>query len=324
MARIITLMLGLLVAGMVQADVAEQWLQRMDKAANTLSYRGDFVYLRDSQMRHLQVLHLADESGTQLRISAVDGPPAEIMAHGDQVTIDRQGGFQLLSGSRDILFTAVLPRRLMALNGLYAISLGKQDRVAGLQTQIVVVKPLDDLRFGYRLWAEQEHGLLLKAAMVDRQGRAVEQFSFSRINLQPDLQLLAAAIDMDTPVDDPAVRIANSDDHSQQVDWQVTQVPQGFSLQSVRRYMGEQQVEVSHMLFSDGLANISVFVEPIHADGEAINQAVNVGGVDAVTAVVSERQVTVMGEVPAAALSLMLNSVKAADPLTPSKGFGHD
>ena len=324
MNRCFILLIGLFVAGLAHADDAEQWLQRMDEAANRLSYQGDFVFLRGSQMRHLRAMHLVDESGTHVRISAVDGPPAEILAHGGPVAVDHQGRMQLPSGSRDILFTAVLPRRLLALLDLYAATLGKQDRVAGRQTQIVRVQPLDDLRFGYRLWAEQEHGLLLKAVMVDQQGKAVEQFSFSRIDLQPDRQLLAAAIDLDSPIDGAGALFAENSHLPQQADWQVTRIPRGFSLQSMRRYPGEQQLGVNHLLFSDGLATISVFVEPLRANGQSMSQAANIGGVDAVTAVVSRRQVTVMGEVPAAALSLMLNSVKAVNRQLQGTGLGND
>ncbi|RLA09665.1 MAG: hypothetical protein DRQ54_02000 [Gammaproteobacteria bacterium] len=311
MSRVVAALLGLLVVSAAVAEHAEEWLLRMDQAAQTLTYEGDFVFLRGGQMRHMQALHLVNDSGTHVRIKAVDGPPIEIVAHGSQVSVAHGGQFQALPGSRDVLFSAVLPRRLWALRELYSVTLGGTERVADRPTQVVEVRPMDDFRFGFRLWAERDQGLLLKAVMINQQGEAVEQYSFSRVDFNPDVNgQFAAGID-----EVISTSGAESERSSQEVEWKVTELPKGFVLRSVNRNAGEQRKPVDHLLFSDGLATISVFVEPLQDDSSSVSRTTNVGGVGAVTGMVANRQVTVMGEVPAETLNLILNSVK---PVTPA------
>jgi len=305
---------GLALTSILTANEADDWLQRMDQAAQTLNYQGDFVFLRGGQMRHMQVLHLVNESGAHVRITAVDGPPIEILAHGGQVSVTQQGRHKALPGSREVLFSAVLPQRLWALRELYTVSLGGTDRVANLSTQIVEVKPVDNFRFGFRLWAATDHGLLLKAVMLNHKGEAVEQYSFSRVELDPEVTV-QFAMGAGTTNNTGNAEIIENGKNFQHVPWEVTEIPAGYALKSVSRYADEQQEWVDHLLFSDGLATISVFVEPLRDDFVPPSRTTNMGGVSAVTGEVSQSQVTVMGEVPAATLSLMLNSVKPVDPI---------
>lgn len=296
-------------AGAVRADSADRWLERMSRAAQTLNYQGDFVFLRGDQMRQMQALHLVDEAGEHVRITTVDGPPTQIFAHGGQVTVGEKGGTRKLPGSREVLFSSSLPQRLLALKSLYTVSLGAPDRVAGRPAQIIDVQPRDDFRFGFQLWADREHGLLLKAVMINREGRAVERFSFSRIDLNPDPDQPIETTDYS--VAQSGVSVASEPQPGSR--WEVTEVPPGFALQSVSRHADEQQTEVDHLLFSDGLATVSVFVEPIGDNPMPENRSTSKGGVSAMMGRISQNQVTVMGEVPTETLSLILRSIKPVE-----------
>ncbi len=119
MPGLLILLMGILSAGAAQANEADDWLVRMDEAAQALNYQGDFVYVRGGAMRQFQALHLVNDHGTYARLTAVDGPPAEILRHRRQAAVTQQGWAQALPESQNVLFCAVLPQRLRALRELY-------------------------------------------------------------------------------------------------------------------------------------------------------------------------------------------------------------
>ena len=53
-------------------------------------------------------------------------------------------------------FPALLPERITALARHYDISLGETRRIAGYDCQAVVLTPKDNLRYGYRLYADTD------------------------------------------------------------------------------------------------------------------------------------------------------------------------
>ena len=293
---------GSLLAVTGYAQDQADWLQRMGEAARTISYRGDFVFIRGDQMRHMRVVHLVDDQGVHQRVFSLDGPPAEILLGGGQETTS--GKHQAQTDAGNLLFSTVLPQRLQALSGLYQISLGGIERVAEHQVQVVDVKPEDGYRFGFRLWSDLASGLLLRAQMRNSQGQVIEQFSFSSIDLEARGE--SATV---TPADLPeGPKPVNN--MSQLTNWLVTEMPRGFSLRSMNRYRGQHQAMVDHLLFSDGLATVSVFIEPVQGGLVLASQSINTGMVNAMTGTISDNQVTVMGEVPAATLNMIFNSLQ--------------
>ena len=308
MSRIwLGLLVSLTTTTLFAQDQAD-WLQRMEQAARTVSYRGDFVFARGDQMRHMRVVHLVDELGVHQRVSALDGPPTEILLGGGRVVVATAGNHRQQTDAGNLPFSTVLPQRLQALSGLYHITLGGIERVAEHQAQVVNVQPEDGYRFGFRLWSELGSGLLLRAQMRDSSGQVIEQFSFSRVELEAEAGQIAAAENQGQPA-------ANGQTKPVQLAaWRVTQVPRGFSLQSMSRYAGRHAEMVDHLLFSDGLATVSVFIEPLQAGFELASQSINTGMVNALTGTISDNQVTVMGEVPVATLSMILHSLQPMPP----------
>ena len=304
------LLASLTTATLFAQDQAD-WLQRMDQAARTVSYRGDFVFVRGDQMRHMRVVHLVDELGVHQRVSALDGPPTEILLGGGRVVVATAGNHRQQTDAGNLPFSTVLPQRLQALSGLYHITLGGIERVAEHQAQVVNVQPEDGYRFGFRLWSELGSGLLLRAQMRDSSGEVIEQFSFSRVELEATAGQITAAETQGQPAANPQMKKS-----VQIAAWRVAKVPRGFSLQSTSRYAGQHAEMVDHLLFSDGLATVSVFIEPLQAGFELATQSVDTGMVNALTGTISDNQVTVMGEVPVATLSMILHSLQPMQPPT--------
>ncbi|MBL4622348.1 MAG: MucB/RseB C-terminal domain-containing protein [Immundisolibacteraceae bacterium] len=304
------------------AQDQSDWLRRMEQAASTISYRGDFVFVRGDLMRHMRVVHLVDSEGVHQRVFSLDGPPNETLLGGGQPGLMAASGYGGSAETENLPFSTLLPQRLQALNGLYQISLGGIDRVAEHQAQVVNVEPEDGYRFGFRLWSELGSGLLLRAQMLNSTGQVIEQFSFSSV----DLDAAGGSIPVAEVQLSPPQLLAPETGHL--TNWRVGKIPPGFALQSMRRYAGQRQAVVDHLLFSDGLATVSVFIEPVQDGDEFSNQSVNTGIVNALTGTVSDNQVTVMGEVPVATLSMIFNSLQpgglaaSAESTAPSDPVG--
>jgi sigma-E factor negative regulatory protein RseB len=88
--------------------------------------------------------------------------------------------------------------------------------------------------------------------------------------------------------------------------WQPAKLPPGFQLASHNRKTGSEGV-YEHMVYSDGLAAVSVYVEQQGA-GPAIRQGVSqLGTNNAYTRNLGELQITVIGEVPAITVKSIAN-----------------
>ena len=55
-------------------------------------------------------------------------------------------------------------------------------RIAGVETQAFVFEPKDGMRYGHKLWADIDTGLLLKAQLLNEQNVPIEQFVFTDID----------------------------------------------------------------------------------------------------------------------------------------------
>ena len=78
-------------------------------------------------------------------------------------------------------FPALLPEQLSSLTEYYEIRKGEPERIAGFDSQALVLEPKDGMRYGHKFWAESATGLLLKARMVNERHNVVEQFSFTQL-----------------------------------------------------------------------------------------------------------------------------------------------
>ncbi|MGB7542665.1 MAG: sigma-E factor regulatory protein RseB domain-containing protein, partial [Burkholderiales bacterium] len=157
-------------AAIAQTDAsALQWLQRIYSATQKLSYTGTFVYQQGQQVETSRITHLVDASGPHEKIESLDGVPREIIRNRDEVVcylpatmtvkIDKQPGWRS--------FPAILPEQLKGLSENYRVKKAEVERVAGYDCQVIVLEPKDRMRYGHRLWADLNTGMLLKAKTLD-------------------------------------------------------------------------------------------------------------------------------------------------------------
>ncbi|MEM6936826.1 MAG: MucB/RseB C-terminal domain-containing protein [Pseudomonadota bacterium] len=309
------LLLPLLATAEDGALAAKRWLDQMASAVSNLTYRGTLIYLRRDQVDSLRIYHRVDETGMRERLVALNGSPREILRDNNSVRCIFPDRRSVLIDTRiaERLFP-VIPADLFSLSeGRYELSLDGADRVAQLEAQVVRIAAADNFRFGYRLWLEKNTGMLLKSSLINRQGQAIEQVLFTDIEIGAVIsdQDLLPDITSDGYVEVALPDLKTSTPPDSAPRWRVTKLPVGFEPLAQRR-----AGPLSHLTFSDGLAVVSVYVEPA-GDGQTAPRGYSrVGAMNILSQMRGGFAVTAVGEVPPTTLEMMVSSV-AQQP-----GFG--
>jgi sigma-E factor negative regulatory protein RseB len=301
----------------VAAPNAQDWLRAMSQASQDLTYRGTFVYLHDGRLEAVRIIHRAAEGDEQERMIALTGEAREVIRDNERVTCILPKSKAVMVG-RSIPrkpFPSALPRDLDALTDNYEFLAMGEDRVSGLPSRIVLIRPRDAFRYGYRLWLDRDNSLLLKSDLIDAEGRAVEQMMFTDMQVMDEVpaeDLEPALGGEGYTVIGHADQTAATDDaapiHS---DWAVADLPAGFMVTHHNRHsMPSAEGDVEHLVLSDGLATVSVYIEPQSPEHEGPSGLSSMGAVHALGVRRGDYQITVVGEVPRLTVERIEQSVQ--------------
>jgi len=294
-------------------------LKAMHSAGRQLNYQGTFVYVNSGKMESMRIYHRVDDKGDHDRMVHLNGSTREVIRDGDKVTCilsDKKSVHvsKLDDGAQHIL--SALPSNFSEFTQYYTFTLAGQDRVAGRATKVVHVNPRDKFRYGYRFWLDAENGLLLKSQVLAEDGVPIEQVMFTSIEIvreiAPDLLKSELTGEHYTVTEDKSEDAAAPD---AALHWRVAHPPLGFlSTGHNTRHVTPGGVPTHHIVLSDGLASVSVYIEKLDAGkkrfvGSSYMGAVNIHGV-----VVDDHQVTVVGEVPAATVKMVADSIQFVKP----------
>lgn len=304
------LALGGLLAGSAHGDQpanAIAWLEKMAAAAQKLNYTGTFTYQSGGNSETSRITHVVDASGEYERLEVLDGSPREIVRSNDEVKCYLPDDKMVIIEKRGQhkSFPALLPASVVNLGEHYQVRLGEVARVAGFDSQLVILEPRDVLRYAHHFWADVNSGLLLKARMVNERNETIEQFAFSQLQISGAIDRDALKPRFDTESRNWRIHNARaSQSLSAGSEWQFrTQLP-GFrkSAGMKRQARAGREGEITHFVFTDGLASISVFVEPLGDRKEAEKATYTVGAINVYKRVAGKHLLTVLGEVPMASL----------------------
>ncbi|MGE5028002.1 MAG: MucB/RseB C-terminal domain-containing protein, partial [Betaproteobacteria bacterium] len=306
-------------AGVVQADVASQadalgWLNKVAAAAHQLSYSGTYIYQYGDQVETSRITHIKDESGEHEKLEALDGSPREVIRNNDEVLCFKpENNTSVVVEKRKIekSFPALLPKQLGGITENYRVSLGELDRTAGYPCRVVILEPKDQYRYRHKLWTDQVSGLLLKASTLNEKNEVVGQFAFTQIKIggQIDKESLKPKIAgrkvvvSSEPAD--ATELQQAD-----LTWVVKPLPPGFNQVTImKRMMPGKEVPVKHLVFSDGMATVSVFIERLAGGMKSVQGVSRQGMVNVYTRTLEGHRITVLGEVPAITVTQIGNAV---------------
>jgi sigma-E factor negative regulatory protein RseB len=244
-----------------------EWLGRIVSAAQRLSYSGTFVYQSGGHTETSRITHVVDAAGEREKLEVLDGSPREVVRNNDEVKcylpaermviVDRQGSRKA--------FPARLPASFSTLAEHYRMRRGEISRVAGIESQQLILEPRDNLRYGHVFWADMATGLLLKARMVNEKNEPIEQFYFTQLqiggNIDRDmLKPKFSGNDSQWNVHNARTMESNVEDGS----WSFrNQVPGFRKTAGMKRQLQDNAPPMMHYVFTDGLAAISVFIEPL-------------------------------------------------------------
>ena len=172
--------------GLVQAEPdAMMWLKKIQGATQKLSYSGTVIYQQGDRTETSRITRLVDGAGEVEKLEFMDGAPREIVRTKDVVRcyLPESRTIKVDRRVEQRSFPALLPQNFEKLSEHYDITLGENRRIAGYDCREVVLRPRDDFRYGYSLWADSQSGMLLRARTFDRQGATVEQFTFTHLRI---------------------------------------------------------------------------------------------------------------------------------------------
>ncbi|KPK30503.1 MAG: hypothetical protein AMJ66_09580 [Betaproteobacteria bacterium SG8_40] len=295
---------------LTQGD-ALQILERIATAARTQNYEGTFVYQHGERVETSRIVHFVDTDGEHEKLETLDGPRREIIRNNDEVLCFYPDAKIVRSQQRIAKrsFPALVPEQLSSIAQYYSVRKGRTERVAGFEAQVVILQPNDAMRYGHKLWAETNTGLLLKARTLNEARQVVEQFAFTQLNIGSGVtrEMVNPSYKANIP-EWRLDRFAQSMLSEVETGWTVRDFPPGFrKIMDMRRTKQGGRV-VTHMVYSDGMAAVSIFIESM--PGRSVNEGLSrQGAINIYRRAVGDNLVTVLGETPAVTVMQIGNSV---------------
>lgn len=304
---ILAVMAGCLLATAAQADTALDWLNRAAQAAKEQNYSGVYVYHHGEHVEVMRVMHRADARGEQEKVEVLDGTPRQFLRVNNDVYCHMPDGrhVRLERNAPRRFFPALLPGAPETLLAHYEVKLGGSERVAGRVCQVVTLEPRDGYRHAYNLWLDKRTGLPLKSRIVNGNGGVVSMFVFSEVQIgkAPDAKHFQN--------DMTGKRILNASlDKAADTAWSAKAPPGYAQVQAAVRPLPGKSAPVTHLVFSDGLSVLSMFIEPTDPRAHTLNGLSAEGAIGIYARTVDGYTVTTLGEVPAAALIETGNSAR--------------
>jgi sigma-E factor negative regulatory protein RseB len=330
-------MVGMILTALPQrsrgADDPRDWLEKMNHALATRNYDGTFFHLSEGRVETMRIVHRVRAGRVTERLLSLDGSGREFVRNNDELTCYLPDQHTVLVEPRQDRgpFLGALPQFGGDVNEFYRIEALPNSHVLGRAARVIVVTPKDQFRFGYRLWLDENTAMPLKTQLCDSRGQVIEQILFARLDMPeniPDSDLTPAVHTEGMrwvhqgPSHDSASPALSA--------YRASELPPGFRLTvSGAQTLGGATVPATHLVYSDGLATVSVFVEaprdeksgpeakpgpdarPSPAPEPPMQGLARVGSGFAFSTVVQGHQVTAVGEVPAQTVEFIAHSVKS-------------
>jgi sigma-E factor negative regulatory protein RseB len=317
--RIGWLALALALAGVASADEPAKWLERMNHALTTLNYDGTFAHWEGGKVEMLRIIHRVADGTVSERLVSLDGSGREFVRTGPSLTC--------YLPDKHVVLVERTPAKESLLGGFPAIN----DQTARFYdikeiarmrfnrrgTHLITVMPRDQYRYGYRLWIDDSTAMPLKTQLCDAHGNVIEQIVFANLRVRPHIPDSAFRPGISTAgfrwLRNDSAPLKETVSQTATV-WSAAHLPPGFHM-TVRaaQTMPGSPGPVDHLVFSDGLASVSVFVEThVQAgSGQTVVQSARVGSSYAFSTIVDGHKVTAVGEAPPETVRFIADSVKA-------------
>ncbi|WP_326536455.1 MucB/RseB C-terminal domain-containing protein [Pseudorhodoferax sp.] len=291
-----------------------EWLMRMHDASRKRAYTGTFVVSSDAMLASARIWHACEGEQQIERVDALTGPPRTTFRRNDHVVTFLQDSKVARLEKREAL--GLFPNLLQAADSsiaeFYSARQIGRDRVAGFEADIVLLKPKDQLRFGYRVWSEKKSGLVIKLQTLGLDGRVLEQAAFSELQIDAPVRLDSLVKMMNKTTGYRTERLETQPVDPAAEGWALRELVPGFRSMSCIKRAPQAGMAPSTMqwVFSDGLASVSLFVEPYDAQRHLKEGLVAMGATQSLMQRTDDWWLTAVGEVPTATLKTFAKSLQ--------------
>jgi sigma-E factor negative regulatory protein RseB len=298
-----------------------EWLQRMHAASKQRSYAGTFVVSAETgDLSSARIWHVCEGDLQMERIEALSGPPRSTFRRNDRVVTFLPESKVVKSEKRENieLFPNLLGAPDSSIADFYGVRVVGKGRVAGFDTDVILLEPRDEFRFGYRVWSERRSGLVVKLQTLDRDNKVIEQSAFSELQLDAPIKVHALNQMMTST---SGYRVEKSElerTTAEREGWTLKKPVAGFKpVNCYRRPAGgEAGGHTMQWTFSDGLASVSLFLEPYDAQRQAKEVLLALGATYTLTRRLTDKDgdwwLTAVGEVPPQTLDAFAQSLARA------------
>jgi sigma-E factor negative regulatory protein RseB len=299
------------VGGPVLADkLPQDWLNHMGAAVQSTSYEGTVIRIKDGKAEALKVVHTIKDGVIMEKVVAQEGNGLEIIRKGNEVHCilpDRRSVLVEQWDDQSTLFST-LPSSDIRLGSEYDVAIVRKERIAGREAIMLAIRPHDGYRYGHRLWLDTETSFPLQAQLIS-DGTAIEQVKFAEITLNHEIHASALEPSYST---ENFTWLQQSSGHAGLVveaSWISDDLPAGFRAVLAHEETIEGSDEaVTHILYSDGLANVSVFIAA--NNGKLAAGSARVGGSNSYGVEHGDFEITAIGEVPALTVEQIATSMR--------------
>lgn len=290
----------------------DELLDQMNYIVDVIDYEGTVFRRQNGETEALRIVHKIIDGVVNERLVSQEGNGLEIIRIGNDVHCilpDKRTVLIEEWADQSTLFSA-LPNSEIRYGADYDVSIVREDRVAGRQAIMLAIRPHDRIRYGHRIWLDEQTSFPLKTEMLDVNGELIEQIKFADISLGDGISKDALAPSMS--LDDfswytqPAARY-----ESVEVDtnWECADLPSGFRATSTKtEQLPGVDAPVTHIVYSDGMATVSVFIA--EKNETQIAEQSSVGASNSYSIQQGDFQITVVGEVPAATIQRIATSMQ--------------
>ncbi|WP_420819614.1 MucB/RseB C-terminal domain-containing protein [Pandoraea terrae] len=292
---------------LIERREVNAWLNKIHRAAQVQNYVGTFVFQRGSTMRSSKISHYADRGNEYEELETLDGRQRRILRHNEDLYTllpEQKTVYQEKRESKDS-FPALLATPGRDVLDYYDPKMLPSERMAGFDCIVIELSAKDAYRFGYRLWADRNTGLLLRAQTLDPDGHLLEQAAFSQINIGVPSEKSRIVNAIHGAQGWHVVRPQVQAGHIADAGWTINANVPGFkAVREVRRTMHAgadgAPLEVQQVVYSDGMAGLSVFIEPATRDRKEGHGSA--GATNILIKRYGNFWLTLLGEVPQATL----------------------
>jgi sigma-E factor negative regulatory protein RseB len=289
----------------------QDWIARMGDAVQVTNYAGTVVRVRDGRVDTFKVVHTVKDGVVREKVVIQDGNGLEIIRNGNEVHCilpDRESVLVEEWNNQSTLFST-LPSSDIRFGNEYDVLIKDFERVAGRKTAKLAILPHDHYRYGYRIWLDAETGFPLQTQLIGDDNGPLEHVKFADISIEQDIR--SSALDSSYSIDNWKWYTEPGPTAKREVEseWVADDVPTGFrAVSTQQKILPDADDPLTHIVYSDGLASVSVFIAPV--SDEKTSRHSSVGASNSYSTVIDGYRVTAVGQVPRITVEQIAKSMR--------------